>query len=206
MDDPALPVLPAWGVDGGYDVTHFTDVSPEFGSLADLDALVAACHERGVRVLLDLVTGHSSDRHPWFASARSARTSPHRDWYLWADARPDGSPPSNWVSEFGGSAWTPDPSGQSYLHSFYAEQPDLNWRNPAVRAAMGDAMRFWLDRGVDGFRVDAIEFLIKDALRGQPARRSGARPVVPEPGGLRRRWTREPAGAWGCAAGTAERH
>ena len=103
------PFYPHGGVDGGYDVTHFTDVSPEFGSLADLDALVAACHERGVRVLLDLVTGHSSDRHPWFASARSARTSPHRDWYLWADARPDGSPPSNWVSEFGGSAWTPDP-------------------------------------------------------------------------------------------------
>lgn len=189
------PFYPHGGVDGGYDITDFTDVSPEFGTLADLDTLLAACHERGLRVLLDLVTGHTSDRHPWFESARVARTSPHRDWYLWADARPDGAPPSNWVSEFGGSAWTADPSGQSYLHSFYAEQPDLNWRNPAVRAAMGDAMRFWLDRGVDGFRVDAIEFLIKDArLRDNPPAGPVRAPWSAEPGGLRRRWTRNQPG------------
>lgn len=189
------PFYPHGGVDGGYDVTDFTDVSPEFGSLADVDGLLAGCHERGVRVLLDLVTGHTSDRHPWFESARSARTSPHRDWYLWADAHPDGAPPSNWVSEFGGSAWTADPSGQSYLHSFYAEQPDLNWRNPSVRAAMGDAMRFWLERGVDGFRVDAIEFLIKDArLRDNPPAGPARAPWSAEPGGLLRRWTRNQPG------------
>ncbi len=189
------PFYPHGGVDGGYDVTDFTDVAPEFGSLADLDALVAACHARGVRVLLDLVTGHTSDRHPWFVAARSGRQSPNRDWYLWADARPDGSPPSNWVSEFGGSAWSADPSGQSDLHSFYPEQPDLNWRNPAVRTAMAEAMRFWLDRGVDGFRVDAIEFLIKDArLRDNPPAGPTRAPWSPEPGGLRRRWTRNQPG------------
>ena len=193
------PFYPHGGVDGGYDVTDFTDVSPEFGSLADFDALLAACHERGVRVLLDLVTGHTSDRHPWFVAARPTPGSPKRDWYLWADARPDGRPPSNWVSEFGGSAWTADPSGQSYLHSFYAEQPDLNWRNPAVRAAMGEAMRFWLDRGVDGFRVDAIEFLIKDPwLRDNPPAGRVRAPWSAEPGGLRRRWTRNQPGLGGA--------
>ena len=193
------PFYPHGGVDGGYDVTDFTAVAPESGSLADVDRLLAACHERGVRVLLDLVTGHTSDRHPWFVAARASRTNAFRDWYLWADPRAGPAPPTNWVAAFGGPAWTVDPaSGQYFHHSFYPEQPDLNWRNPAVRVAMGEAMRFWLDRGVDGFRVDAIEFLIKDLrLRDNPPAGPPRPPWSPEPGGLRRHWTRNQPGLAG---------
>ncbi len=193
------PFYPHGGVDGGYDVTDFTAVAPEFGSLADVDRLLGACHERGVRVLLDLVSGHTSDRHPWFVAARASRANAYRDWYLWADPRPGPAPPTNWVAEFGGPAWTLDPgSGQYFHHSFYPEQPDLNWRNPAVRTAMGEAMRFWLDRGVDGFRVDALEFLIKDRrLRDNPPAGRPQPPWSPEPGGLRRRWTHNQPGVVG---------
>jgi alpha-glucosidase len=157
------PISPSPQHDFGYDISDYTDVAAEYGTLADLDALVAACHERGLRLLMDLVPCHTSIEHPWFVESRASRTSPKRDWYLWADAAPDGGPPSNWTAAFGGSSWTWDEAtGQYYLHSFYPEQPDLNWRNPAVAEAMAEAMRFWFRRGVDGFRVDAIFAAIKD--------------------------------------------
>ena len=164
------PIFPSPLADFGYDVSDYTDVDPVFGSLHDLDELVTACHARGLRVLLDLVACHTSDRHPWFLESRSSRTSPRRDWYIWADPTPDGGPPNNWTAVFGGSAWKLDEATDQYfLHSFYPEQPDINWRNPAVAEAMHDAMRFWLARGVDGFRVDAIQRAIKDdRLRDNP--------------------------------------
>ncbi len=164
------PIYPSPQHDFGYDISDYTDVAPEFGTLDDLDRLVAAAHERGLRLLLDFVPCHTSVDHPWFVDARSGRGAAHRDWYLWADPAPEGGPPNNWVAAFGNSAWELDaPSGQYFLHSFYPEQPDLNWRHPDVAAAMLDAMRFWLDRGVDGFRVDAIAHAIKDdRLRDNP--------------------------------------
>jgi alpha-glucosidase len=141
-----------------------------FGTLADFDRLLAAAHARGLRLLLDFVPNHSSDRHRWFTESRSSRDNPKRDWYIWRDAAADGGPPNNWISDFGGSAWEYDPAtGQYYCHAFLKEQPDLNWRNPRVRDAMYAALRFWLERGVDGFRVDAIHHLFKDeALRDNP--------------------------------------
>jgi alpha-glucosidase len=164
------PIFPSPMADFGYDVSDYCDVDPIFGTLADLDRLVAACHERGLKVVLDYVPNHTSSEHPWFVASRSARDDPHRDWYLWADPVPDGGPPNNWLSVFGGSAWTWDePTGQYYYHGFLAQQPDLNWRNPAVREAMYDVIRFWLERGIDGFRVDVLWHLIKDdRLRDNP--------------------------------------
>ncbi len=164
------PIFPSPMADFGYDITDYCDVDPVFGTLADLDRLVAAAHDRGLRLLLDLVPSHTSDRHPWFVDSRASRSSEHRDWYVWRDPAPDGGPPNNWIGEFGGPAWTFDEAtGQWYLHIYLPEQPSLNWRNPAVRAAMYDAMRFWLDRGVDGFRVDAAQHLAPDAeLRDNP--------------------------------------
>lgn len=159
------PFYPSPMADFGYDVADYTDVDPRFGTLADFDRLVAEAHRRGLRVILDYVPNHSSDRHPWFLAARSSRHDPHRDWYIWNDAAPDGGPPNNWLSVFGGSAWTWDrATEQYYLHTFLPEQPDLNWRNPDLRRAMLDVLRFWLDRGVDGFRVDALRQVIKDDL------------------------------------------
>jgi alpha-glucosidase len=150
--------------DFGYDVADYCGIDPLFGTLDDFDRLVAEAHARGLKLILDFVPNHTSDRHPWFQESCSSRESPKRDWYIWRDAKPDGSPPSNWVSNFGGPAWTRDEAtGQFYYHAFLKEQPDLNWRNPEVRAAMYDALRFWLRRGVDGFRVDVIWHLIKDA-------------------------------------------
>jgi alpha-glucosidase len=165
------PIYPSPMADFGYDVADFTGIDPLFGSLADFDALVAAAHGRGIRVILDYVPNHSSDRHPWFLEARSSRRSAKRDWYIWRDPGADGGPPNNWLSEFGGPSWTFDPgTGQYYLHSYLKEQPDLNWRHPALKAAMEDVLRFWLDRGVDGFRLDALHHVIKDALfRDNPA-------------------------------------
>jgi alpha-glucosidase len=158
------PIYPSPMADFGYDVSDYTGIDPVFGSLEDFDRLVAAAHARGLRVILDYVPNHSSDRHPWFAESRSSRTSPKRGWYVWRDPAPGGGPPNNWLSEFGGPAWTLDAAtGQYYYHAYLPQQPDLNWREPAVRAAMLDALRFWLDRGVDGFRVDAIHHLIEDA-------------------------------------------
>ena len=164
------PIYPSPLHDVGYDITDYTDIAAEYGTLADLDALIAACHARGLRLLLDLVPCHTSVEHPWFAEARASRASARRDWYIWADPATDGGPPNNWVAAFGSSSWELDPpSGQYYLHSFYPEQPDLNWRNPAVATAIHDVMRFWFERGVDGFRVDAIAHAIKDdQLRDNP--------------------------------------
>jgi alpha-glucosidase len=164
------PIYPSPMADFGYDVSDFTAIDPVFGTLADFDRLVAAAHDFGLRVILDYVPNHTSDRHPWFRDSRASRASPKRDWYIWRDPAANGGPPNNWLSEFGGSAWTLDPAtGQYYYHAYLAEQPDLNWRNPAVVAAMLDVLRFWLDRGVDGFRVDAIHHLIEDAaLRDNP--------------------------------------
>ncbi|ACA18621.1 alpha amylase catalytic region [Methylobacterium sp. 4-46] len=164
------PIYPSPMADFGYDVSDFCGIDSRFGTLADFDRLVAAAHERGLRVILDYVPNHSSDQHPWFIESRSSRHGPKRDWYIWRDPKPDGSPPNNWLSEFGGPAWTFDAAtGQFYYHAYLKEQPDLNWRHPEVRAAMLDVLRFWLDRGVDGFRVDAIHHLIEDeALRDNP--------------------------------------
>jgi alpha-glucosidase len=164
------PIYPSPMVDFGYDVADYVGIDPLFGTLADFDRLVAALHERGIRLVLDFVPNHSSDQHPWFQEARASRDNPRRDWYIWCDPAPGGGPPNNWVSQAGGDAWEFDPaSGQYYYHAFLASQPDLNWRNPAVRRAMYDALRFWLARGVDGFRIDVFWHMIKDAeFRADP--------------------------------------
>lgn len=156
--------------DFGYDVADYCDVDPIFGTLADFDALVARAHELGLRVLIDQVYSHTSDGHPWFAESRSDKTNPKNDWYVWADAKPDGSPPSNWQSVFGGPAWTWDARrGQYYLHNFLSSQPQLNLHNRAAQDAVLGVMRFWLERGVDGFRIDALNFAMHDpALRDNP--------------------------------------
>ncbi|MEO6879714.1 MAG: alpha-glucosidase [Mycobacteriaceae bacterium] len=147
--------------DNGYDISDYRDVDPTFGTLADLDELIAALHARGMKLLMDLVVNHTSDEHPWFVESRSSTDNPKRDWYVWRDAR-DGEPPNNWGSFFSGPAWTRDPdSGQYYLHLFSRTQPDLNWENPRVRAAVHEMMRWWLDRGVDGFRMDVVNMLSK---------------------------------------------
>ena len=164
------PCFPSPMADFGYDVADYCDIDPLFGSLADFDRLLADAHARGLRVILDLVPNHTSDRHAWFRESRSSRANPKRDWYVWRDPAPGGGPPNNWLSIFGGSAWELDPTtGQYYLHSFLVEQPDLDWRNPEVEAAMHGVVRFWLDRGVDGFRIDVIHRIAKDpALRDNP--------------------------------------
>jgi alpha-glucosidase len=163
--------------DFGYDVSDYCNVDALFGTLADFDRLLADAHARGIKLVLDWVPNHSSDKHPWFVESRVSRRSPKRDWYVWRDPGPDGGPPNNWYSIFGGGAWTWDaPTGQYYLHSFLREQPELNWRNPELVAAMHDTLRFWLDRGVDGFRIDVIHALAKDPeLRSNPEI-EGARP------------------------------
>jgi alpha-glucosidase len=149
--------------DFGYDVSDHCDVDPLFGSLDDVDHLIARAHELGLRVVVDYVPNHTSDQHPWFVEARSSRDHPKRDWYVWSDPAPGGGPPTNWRSEFGGPAWTLDEAtGQYYYHAYLAEQPNLNWHCPEVRRAMFDVLRFWLDRGVDGFRLDAFRRLFVD--------------------------------------------
>lgn len=163
------PFYPSPMADFGYDVADYCGVDPIFGSLADFDALIDRVHKLGLKLILDFVPNHTSDQHPWFLESRSSRNNPKRDWYLWRDPCPDDGPPesrppTNWMSHFGGSAWTFDPvTGQFYMHSFLSEQPDLNWRNPEVRKAMYAAMQFWLDKGVNGFRMDVLWLLIKDA-------------------------------------------
>src|SRR4051812_33981077 len=157
------PIFVSPMADFGYDIADYTDIDPLFGTLEDFDEVVAAAHQLGLKVILDLVPNHTSDRHAWFLESRSSRDNPKRDWYIWRDPAPGGGPPNDWLSEFGGGAWEYDAAtGQYYYHAFLAAQPDLNWRNPQVRAAMYDVMRFWLRRGVDGFRVDVIWHLIKD--------------------------------------------
>lgn len=156
--------------DMGYDVSDYTGVDPLFGSMADFDAMVARAHALGLKVIIDQVISHSSDKHPWFEESRRDRTNPKADWYVWADPKPDGTPPTNWPSVFGGPAWEWEPRRrQYYLHNFLIEQPDLNMWNPAVQDALLDTMRFWLDRGVDGFRLDTVNYYFHDAkLRDNP--------------------------------------
>ena len=158
-------------LDFGYDVSNYRDVDPMFGSLGDFDALLSRAHELDIKVMIDLVLSHTSDQHPWFQESRSSRDNPKADWFVWADAKPDGSPPNNWLSIFGGSAWEWDGQRMQYfLHNFLTQQPDLNFHNPDVRAELLEVTRFWLDRGVDGFRLDTVNFYFHDdELRDNPA-------------------------------------
>jgi len=157
------PIYPSPMADFGYDIIDYCDIDPVFGDLSCFARLLDEAHRRGLKIIMDLVPNHTSDRHPWFLDSRSSRTALRRDWYIWRDGRPAGGPPNNWMSNFGGSAWTWDErTGQYYYHAFLKEQPDLNWCNPDVRAAMHSVMRFWLDLGVDGFRVDVLWHLMKD--------------------------------------------
>ena len=176
------PIYPSPLADFGYDVSDYLDVDPVFGDLETFDRLVAESHRRGLRVLLDLVPCHTSVEHPWFVASRASRSNDHRDWYHWANPAPDGGPPNNWLSVFGGTAWELDErTGQYYLHSFYPEQPDLNWRSSAVASAFGDVLRFWRARGVDGFRIDAIDRAVKDPLlRDNPPAAGVFVPRLPE--------------------------
>src|SRR5690349_19591622 len=157
------PFYPSPNLDFGYDVSDYKNVAREYGTMDDWNRLTAEAKKRNIRVLVDFVVNHSSDQHPWFKESRSSRTNAKRDWYIWLDPAPGRGAPNNWLSEFGGSAWQFDEAtGQYYYHAFLKEQPDLNWRNPAVVAAMHDVLRFWLRRGVDGFRLDAVWHLIED--------------------------------------------
>lgn len=175
------PVYPSPNVDFGYDIADYEAIDPLFGTMADFDRLIAAARRRHIRVIMDLVLNHSSERHPWFVQSRASRANPKRDWYVWRDPAPGGGPPNNWLSLFGGSAWQWDPATrQYYYHRFYAQQPDLNWENPAVRAAMYGVARFWMRRGVAGFRLDAIPSLFEDPGLGDE-------PYVPGPDGKRQR-------------------
>ena len=181
------PFYPSPQADFGYDVADFCDVDPIFGDLAAFDHLLAACHERGLRLLVDFVPNHTSDQHPWFLASRSSRDDPKRDWYVWRDGDPD-TPPNNWRAAFSDEpAWTWDETtGQWYLHQFLAAQPDLDWANPEVVEAMHGVMRFWLDRGVDGFRIDVIHGIGKDpALPDDPPEVAGAPPLHPQRHGPR---------------------
>ncbi len=164
------PIYPSPMVDFGYDVSNYTGIDPIFGDLAAFDALVAQAHQRNLKVIMDYVPNHTSDRHPWFIASRSSRHNPKRDWYIWADLRPDGSPPNNWLASWGGSAWEWDATTQQYyMHSYHKAMPDLNWRNPSLKEAMFDVVRFWLDRGVDGLRIDSAQHIMKDPqLRDNP--------------------------------------
>ncbi len=197
------PVTVSPNADWGYDVADFYAVQPDLGTADDLDRLIAEARRRGMRVLMDLVPNHTSVEHPWFIDSRSSRSAAHRSWYVWADPKPDGGPPNNWVSSFGGSAWTfDDATGQYYLHNHLVEQPDLNWWNEEVREAFDGIMTYWLDRGVSGFRIDVCNIIIKDALLrdNPPATESdpldvqlfGQRPVYngnrPEVHEVIRRW------------------
>jgi len=157
-------------LDFGYDVSDYCDVDPMFGSIRDFDALIDRAHGLGLKVLIDLVLSHTSDQHPWFQESRASRDNPRADWYVWAEAKPDGSPPNNWLSIFGGSAWQWDGERmQYYLHNFLSEQPDLNFHTPAVQDALLDVARFWLEKGVDGFRLDTVNFYVHDKqLRDNP--------------------------------------
>ncbi|WP_421926342.1 alpha-glucosidase family protein [Neoaquamicrobium sediminum] len=168
--------------DMGYDVSDYCDVDPLFGTLADFDAVIDEAHRLGLKVIIDQVLSHSSDRHPWFVESRSSRTNPRADWYVWADAKPDGTAPNNWLSVFGGPAWEWDAvRRQYYMHNFLASQPDLNFHNPDVQDALLDSVRFWLDRGVDGFRLDTVNHYVHDALlRDNPPLPKGRGSDVPE--------------------------
>src|SRR5512133_3868516 len=164
------PVYPSPMADFGYDISDYRNIDPIFGTLEDFDELLKEVHSRDSKLLMDFVPNHTSSQHPWFLEARSSRDNPKRDWYMWYDPLEDGGPPNNWLSVFGGTAWEWDETTkQYYYHAFLKEQPDLNWRNPEVREAMYDIMRFWLNKGIDGFRIDVVWHLIKDKqLRDNP--------------------------------------
>jgi alpha-glucosidase len=166
------PCFPSPQVDFGYDVSDYENIDPMYGTLADFDALATAAKKRGIHVILDFVVNHTSDQHKWFLDSKSSRTSEHRNWYVWRDGKGSGQPPNNWTSNFGGSAWKFDPAtNQYYYHYFYPQQPDLNWRNPAVKEAMFDVTRWWYKRGVSGFRLDAVDTLFEDPdLKDNPVR------------------------------------
>src|SRR5882724_9745177 len=157
------PCFPSPQVDFGYDVSDYENIDPMYGTLADFDSMVAEGKKHGVRIILDFVVNHTSDQHPWFIDSKSSKGAEHRDWFMWRDGQGPGQPPNNWISTFGGSAWKLDPAtNQYYYHYFYAEQPDLNWRNPAVKDAMFDVTRWWYKHGVSGFRLDAVDTLFED--------------------------------------------
>src|SRR5579875_3311301 len=164
------PIYPSPQVDFGYDISDYRAIDPQYGTMSDFEYLVSEAQKRDIRVINDLVLNHTSDKHPWFIESESSRTNPKANWYIWADGKPGGGPPNNWQSIFGHSAWTYVASRQQYYyHAFYPQQPDLNWRNPEVRRAMYDVARFWMDKGVSGFRLDAITSLFEDpALRDEP--------------------------------------
>jgi alpha-glucosidase len=164
------PCYPSPQVDFGYDVSDYENIDPMYGTLADFDGMVAEGRKQNVKIILDFVPNHTSDQHPWFLDSKSSRTSAHRDWYIWRDGKGPGKPPNNWISIFGGSAWTLDPTTNQYFyHFFYKQQPDLNWRNPAVEKTMLDTTRWWYQRGVSGFRLDAVDTLFEDPeLRDNP--------------------------------------
>ena len=171
------PINPSPMRDFGYDVSDYRSISGFFGTMADFEQLLGGCHERGIRLMTDLVLNHTSDEHPWFEESRSSRENPKRDWYVWRDGRAPGKPPNRWVSVAEGSAWAHDAAtDQYYYHAFLPFQPDLNWRNPDVRRAMLDVLRFWLDKGVDGFRLDLVNFLYEDEEFRDNAPRLGWRP------------------------------
>ena len=174
------PTMPSPNDDWGYDVADFTAVHRELGTMEDLEALIAEAGRRGIRVLLDLVPNHTSDRHAWFQDALRGRDATHRDFYVWADPKPDGSPPNNWLSSFGGPAWSLDEaSGQFYLHNFLPSQPDLNWWDEAVRDAFDEILRFWFERGIAGFRIDVTHGIVKDReLRDDPAATPEDHPLI----------------------------
>ncbi|MGO8795656.1 MAG: glycoside hydrolase family 13 protein [Candidatus Sulfotelmatobacter sp.] len=169
------PCFPSPQVDFGYDVSDYLNIDPMYGTLADFDALAREAKQRNIHIILDFVVNHTSDQHKWFLASKSSRTSPYRDWYIWRDGKGPGQPPNNWISGFGGSAWKFDPTtNQYYYHYFYPEQPDLNWRNPAVKEAMFDVTRFWYKRGVSGFRLDAVDTLFEDPnLKDNPVKSAG---------------------------------
>jgi alpha-glucosidase len=164
------PCFPSPQVDFGYDVSDYENIDPMYGTIADFDTLAAEARKRGIRIILDFVVNHSSDQHKWFQDSKSSRISQHRDWYIWRNGKAPGQPPNNWTSTFGGSAWKFDPAtNQYYYHYFYPQQPDLNWRNPAVKQAMFDVTRWWYKRGVSGFRLDAVDTLFEDpSLKDNP--------------------------------------
>ncbi len=170
------PIYPSPQIDNGYDISDYTAIDPAYGTMADFDKLIAEGNKRNIRVVMDLVYNHSSDKHKWFIESKSSRTNPKADWYIWRDAKPDGTPPTNWRGIFGGSAWQwCEERQQYYLHTFAVEQPDLNWENPEVRQALFDAANFWLDKGVGGFRIDAITYIKKPKIfvDGEPDGKDG---------------------------------
>ena len=175
------PFFPSPMKDFGYDVSDYTNVDSLFGGLDDFDKLIGEAHRSGIKVIIDQVLSHSSDRHPWFVDSRANRDNPKADWYVWADANPDGTPPNNWLSIFGGPAWEWDTRRcQYYLHNFLVEQPDLNFHNPAVQDALLDSVRFWLDRGVDGFRLDTVNFYFhSQTLKSNPPATNHDAPEAP---------------------------